>query len=420
MHDQPQRYLQRMVLFLGFIAVGAVALGGRLAELFAANPTFNAIILLVLLFGVVLDLRRVLYLRREHSFLHSLQAEMESGTATTATASLRAATTMDEATEPTDEFQPRLLAGVATLLRARKGRTISALSMRTLQDSIQARVNESHEISRYLIGLLIFLGLLGTFWGLAEATASVGQVIANLSVQSNDAAELFASLKEGLQAPLSGMGTAFSTSLFGLSGSLILGFLELQSAQAHNRFLEELEEWLTGMTRLSGATLGGETGEAGAGVPAYVQALLEQTADSLDRLQRTIQQGEGERQQVERALTQLSDRLSVLTDRLASEGDSTRKQYEVQAGIRSALERLGEAGASSSGGLDKASREHLRSLDTTLRQVTTQLVEGHEAITRTLRDELRLFARTLATALDEVHEAKKADGASAKARGKDK
>ena len=263
MHDQPQRYLQRMVLFLGFVAVGAVALGGRLTELFAANPTFNAIILLVLLFGVVLDLRRVLYLRREHSFLHSLQEEMEQATPASAAASLRAATTMDEPPEPESQFQPRLLAGVATLLRERKGRTISALSMRTLQDSIQARVNESHEISRYLIGLLIFLGLLGTFWGLAEATASVGQVIGDLSVQSNDAAELFASLKEGLQAPLSGMGTAFSTSLFGLSGSLILGFLELQSAQAHNRFLEELEEWLTGMTRLSGAALASESGEGG-------------------------------------------------------------------------------------------------------------------------------------------------------------
>ena len=401
MHDQPQRYLQRMVLFLGFITVGAVALGSRLAELFAANPTFNAIILLVLLFGVILDLRRVLALRREHAFLHKLRDELKQENPLSAATSLRAATTVDDPSAKDSETPPRLLSGVATLLRERKGRTISAVSMRTLQDSIQARVNESHEISRYLIGLLIFLGLLGTFWGLAEATASVGRVIADLSVQSNDAAELFAALKEGLQSPLSGMGTAFSTSLFGLSGSLILGFLELQSAQAHNRFLEELEEWLTGMTRLSSAALGGEGGEGGGGVPAYVQALLEQTADSLDRLQRTIQQGESERQQVERALTQLSDRLAVLTDRLASEGDSARKQYEVQAGIRTALERLGES-SSGGGGLDKASREHLRNLDTTLKQVATQLIEGHESVTRTMRDELRLFARTLATALDEI------------------
>src|SRR5690606_4518129 len=154
------------------------------------------------------------------------------------------------------------------------------------------RLDESRDLSRYMVGLLIFLGLLGTFWGLIQTIDSVGKVIANLSFASGDLGTVFQELQAGLESPLSGMGTAFSSSLFGLSGSLILGFLDLQAGQAQNRFYNELEDWLSSITRLGSA---GPVSDGEASVPAYVQALLEQSADTLDRLQRTIERGEESR-----------------------------------------------------------------------------------------------------------------------------
>ncbi|MEL0144704.1 MAG: flagellar motor protein MotA, partial [Alphaproteobacteria bacterium] len=165
--------------------------------------------------------------------------------------------------------------------------SLSTLSMRSLLDGIASRLDESRDLSRYTIGLLIFLGLLGTFWGLLQTVSSVANVIAGLQVGGGDAVTIFNDLKTGLEAPLSGMGTAFSSSLFGLAGSLLLGFLELQAGAAQNRFYNDLEDWLSTATRVSG---GGalSVGEGDQSVPAYIQALLETTADSLDNLQRTV------------------------------------------------------------------------------------------------------------------------------------
>src|SRR5690606_29941960 len=180
-----------------------------------------------------------------------------------------------------------------------------------------------HDISRYLISLLVFLGLLGTFWGLLGTISAVGGAVSNLSVDTTDPAALFSQLKSGLQAPLSGMGTAFSSSLFGLAGSLVLGYLELQANQAQNRFYNELEDWLAAQTRLSS---GGPIGDAGEqSVPAYIQALLEQTADSLESLQRTMARGEESRIQANTNLQQLTDRLSTLTDQMRTEQQLTIK-----------------------------------------------------------------------------------------------
>jgi hypothetical protein len=148
----------------------------------------------------------------------------------------------------------------------------SAASLRSLLDGINSRLDESHDISRYLIGLLVFLGLLGTFWGLLKTIDGVAGTLSTISV-AGDATQLFDQLKAGLQAPLAGMGTAFSSSLLGLAGSLVLGFLELQASQAHNRFFNELEDWLAGQTRLSS---GGPLGDGEQPIPAYIQALLEQ------------------------------------------------------------------------------------------------------------------------------------------------
>ena len=174
---------------------------------------------------------------------------------------------------------------MAAMLGERKGRlSLSAPTMRSLLDGIASRLDGSRDFSRYMIGLLIFLGLLGTFWGLSQTIGAIGDVIRGLTVGVGELGTVFENLKQGLGAPLTGMGTAFSSSLFGLGGSLMLGFLDLQAAQAQNRFFNDLEEWLSGSTRLSSGALPGD-GEHPA--PVYVQALLEQTAESLERLERT-------------------------------------------------------------------------------------------------------------------------------------
>jgi hypothetical protein len=148
---------------------------------------------------------------------------------------------------------------MATMLRDRKGAlSLSTTSMRSIMDSIGGRLDEARDTGRYLVGLLIFLGLLGTFWGLLETIQSVGQAIGTLDTKASDSVMVFEELKAGLAAPLKGMGTAFSASLMGLAGSLILGFLDLQTSHAHNRFYNELEEWLSGITELGGGTAGSE------------------------------------------------------------------------------------------------------------------------------------------------------------------
>src|SRR6516165_12200051 len=269
--NHSRRFLLRMMLFLVMVAALAALLGRPLVNAFMGNPGINGVILGILLAGIVYIFRQVLLLEPEFDWIENFR-HLEAG-GEEAVAGRRPA--------------PRLLAPMARMLGARQvGRvSLSASSLQTLLDGIGSRLNETRETSRYLIGVLVFLGLLGTFYGLLETVRSVGGVIGALNVGSSDLARAFADLKSGLESPLHGMGTAFSSSLFGLAGSLVLGFLDLQAGQAQNRFYNELEEWLSTYTRLSAGPL---SDTADGSVPAYIQALLEQTADSLENLQRII------------------------------------------------------------------------------------------------------------------------------------
>jgi hypothetical protein len=287
---------------------------------------------------------------------------------------------------------------MATMLRERRGRlSLSALSMRSLLDGIQSRIEESHEISRYLIGLLIFLGLLGTFWGLLDTVNAVGATIADLGGAGSDPIAMFEQLKNGLKQPLSGMGTAFSSSLFGLAGSLVLGFLELQAGQAHNRFLNDLEEWLSGVTRLSSA---GAVGDGEQSVPAFIQALLEKTADSLDQLQHTISRGEGERSSVNQNLIALTERLSTLTDQMRAEQGVLIRLADTQNDVKNLITRLSEMGTPS-GGMDDTTRTHIRNLDLRLEHMLNDLASGREYAVQEIRGEIRLLTRTIAAMAEE-------------------
>ncbi len=350
---KPNRYLRNMGLFVAVVVALAIALILPLRDAFMANAGLNGVILATLVVGIIFVFRQVLMLKPELEWIESYRRE-ESVTSISA--------------------PPRLLAPMASLLGEKQGRMrLSTLSMRSLLDGIASRLDEGREISRYLIGLLIFLGLLGTFWGLLGTISSIGETIRSLSVGASDLTIMFDDLKRGLETPLSGMATAFSSSLFGLAGSVVLGFLDLQAGQAQNRFYNDLEEWLSSVTQLG---RGGPALEEGddASVPAYVSALLEQSADSLDNLQRLFARSEEERGDINGALLGLSERLAEFADQMG------RRRNEPV--------------------LDDASRGHLRNLDVHLKRVLEEQTKGREQLIGELRSEIKLLARTIGTAMD--------------------
>ncbi len=382
---RPQRYLIRMIVFLVIVTGACAALVGGLQDAFAANVGLNGLILGVLLLGIVYIFRQVIILRPEIDWLERLAQGSKDGLVPPGTL--------------TEKRPPRLLGPMANMLGERRGRiSLSTLSMRTLLDGIQSRIEESHEISRYLIGLLIFLGLLGTFWGLLATVNAVGATIADLSGSSADPAALFEELKRGLQRPLTGMGTAFSSSLFGLAGSLVLGFLELQAGQAHNRFLNELEEWLSGVTRLSSA---GPVGDGEQSVPAFIQALLEKTADSLEQLQHVMSRSEGERNSVNQNLVTLTAGLSTLTDQMRAEQGVLMRLAETQSDMKGLLTRLSEWDPAA-GGMDETTRTHIRNLDLRLEHLLNDAATGREYAVQEIRGEIRLLTRTIAAMAEEA------------------
>src|SRR3954453_19909614 len=226
--SSPRIFLVRMLVFLIICGLVVVVLNKQIVVAFMANPGLNALIVAVLLIGIMLSFRQVIRLFPEVNWVNSFRLA-DPGLAV--------------------ERPPVLLAPMAALLGDRMGRmAISSTMMRGILDSIATRLDEARDMARYMTGLLVFLGLLGTFWGLIETVGSVGKVIDSLKV-GGDAGSLFDTLKEGLAAPLGGMGISFSSSLFGLAGSLILGFLDLQSSQAQNRFYTDLEDWLATTVR---------------------------------------------------------------------------------------------------------------------------------------------------------------------------
>ncbi len=383
--NRPHRFLIRMTVFLLIVGAACAALAPQMTSAFTSNVVLNSLIVGVMLLGVIYIFRQVIMLKPEIDWLEHLQHEARGGLIFPGSLS--------------DEKPPRLLGPMATMMGERRGRlSLSALSMRFLLDGIQSRIEESHEISRYLIGLLIFLGLLGTFWGLLETVNAVGGTIAGLSADTGDPVLMFEELKRGLQTPLSGMGTAFSSSLFGLAGSLVLGFLELQAGQAHNRFLNDLEEWLSGVTRLSSA---GTVGDGEQSVPAFIQALLEKTADSLDQLQHTIAKGEGERSAVNQNLVTLTERLSTLTDQMRAEQGVLMQLAETQTEMKNLFSRMTERGPAATG-MDESTRTHIRNLDVRVEHLMNDMASGREYAVQEIRGEIRLLTRTIAAMAEEA------------------
>jgi hypothetical protein len=381
--NRSRRFLVRMVVFLVLVAALAMALGRPLVAAFMGNPGVNGVIIGILIAGIAYIFRQVLLLDPEIDWIENFR-HLEAG-GEEAVAGRRPA--------------PRLLAPMARMLGARQvGRvSLSTSSLQTLLDGIGSRLNETRETSRYLIGVLIFLGLLGTFYGLLETVRSVGGVIGGLNVGGSDLAGAFANLKSGLESPLAGMSTAFSSSLFGLAGSLVLGFLDLQAGQAQNRFYNDLEEWLSTYTRLSGGGLG-DGGDAP--VPVYIQALLEQTADSLENLQRILARGEESRIGANSTLTALTDRLGLLGDQMKAGQMLMLRLAENQLELKPALARLGDI-AEGAVGHDDALRGHLRNIEAYTARLIEDLAQGRAQSVQELRGEIRILARTIAALAEE-------------------
>jgi hypothetical protein len=314
-----------MTIFLILAAFLALILYRQVYTAFTSNPGLNAVIIAVLFIGILLAFRQVIRLFQEIRWVNTFRVA-----------------------EPGVEAQraPILLAPMATLLGDRIGRmAISTQTMRSILDSIQMRLDEDREISRYLVSLLIFLGLLGTFWGLLQTVGAVADTIGTLDVSSGNTGVIFEDLKAGLVGPLNGMGTAFSASLFGLSGSLILGFLDLQAGQAQNMFYNDLEDWLSTVTDLDPDQIEGRGGTT-----------AEDLRVAIERLSRTIQDSGGPQaqgaaagtsQRATTAMANLAEGIQGLVQHMRSEQQVVRSwvetQSEQQKEVQALLETIAKA-----------------------------------------------------------------------------
>jgi hypothetical protein len=302
--SSPRIFLVRMLVFLVLCGLVMVVLYKQIVIAFFANPGLNALIGIVALIGIILSFRQVIRLYPEVAWVNSFRIA-DPGLAV--------------------ERHPTLLAPMAAILGGeRTGRmAITQATMRHLLDSIATRLDEGRDISRYMTGLLVFLGLLGTFWGLIETVGSVGKVIDGLKV-GGDAGALFDTLKEGLAAPLGGMGISFSSSLFGLAGSLILGFLDLQSSQAQNRFYTDLEDWLASTVRQY-ASDGSASGE--------LQAAVE-------KLRAAMEEGGGGSRATTTAMANLAEAIQGLVAHMRTEQQMIREWVDGQGEQNREIKRV--------------------------------------------------------------------------------
>ncbi len=382
--QKPQKFMNRMLLFLAAVITLGVLLRGPLLSAFMANVVLNGVIAATLFIGIIFAFRRVVDLKPEIEWIKAFKRHESAATSVT----------------------PRLMAPAAALLSAQEegGMRLSTMSMRSVLDGIASRLEESREISRYFTQLLIFLGLLGTFWGLLGTIGAIGGTINGLSVDGSDMALMFDELKSGLEAPLSGMGTAFSSSLFGLAGSLVMGFMDLQATQSQTRFYNDVEDWLASVTHLSR----GEVAEGVASPSSYMTALMEQTADGIDRLQRTLKQSEDARVQSQHTMTAIAESLAALADRMDAQAAHQASAQANEKALAASIAQLAEAQAAAAKAevpvpapaMDETTKGHIRNLDVGIKRLIDEQARASEALSDDLRSELKLLARTISAGLD--------------------
>ena len=325
--EPPRVYLVHMVVFTMLVGVLVAIIFPGLYDAFVANPVLNGVIIFTLVLGMFHSFRMVVRLFKEVNWVNRFRDGDK-----------------EDPSKP-----PELIAPMAMLLKNRKDMVLSPVSMRSLLDSLASRLDESRDLSRYLVGLLIFLGLLGTFWGLLETVTSIGGAIDGLDVTATQSATLFDQLKQGLQAPLKGMGLSFSSSLFGLAGSLILGFLDLKAAQAQNRFYIDLEDWLSSITDIEAGEVQNISAAPVSGIaPQLLRSELQSLQRAVERLTFTLENnkpaaGGGSTTTIEggaESIEQLADAVANLVAQMREEQKLVRQWAQGQQTQQNEIQRL--------------------------------------------------------------------------------
>ncbi len=353
---QPVRQIVLMLIILGLVCFGGYLIYPAVSSVFLANPFLNGVILAVFVLGVFACFWQVFQLITSVSWIESFAGE---------------------APGQDQDRAPRLLASLAALLRSRGARMqISASSSRTILDSVGTRMDEARDITRYVINLLIFLGLLGTFYGLATTIPGIVETIQSLNVgEGQSSQEVFSNLIGGLESQLAGMGTAFASSLLGLAGSLVVGLLELFAGHGQNRFYREMEEWLSTITRVGFSS--GEDGGQGGFDQSVVATVLDHMVEQIDSLQGLFLQGETARKDNDDRLEVITEAIMVLTDKLDTTVDPTAALNRVADGQEQLLTHLVQTQGDADG-IDPESRMRLRSIDVQLLKILEELKMGRE------------------------------------------
>jgi hypothetical protein len=365
--SQPIRAITQMLLVCALVGAGAWAIHGQIIDVVSANLPLNGLIAFVFVIGVLTCFWQVWILAQSVYWIENF-VRATPGTET--------------------DRPPLLLAPLAALLRTRTARmSISASSSRSIQDSVVQRIDEARDITRYLINLLVFLGLLGTFWGLATTVPAVVDTIRSLAPQEGETGlDVFEKLMGGLESQLGGMGTAFSSSLLGLAGSLVLGLLELFAGHGQNRFTRELEEWLSSITRL------GFTGEGDGGDQSAVSSMIDHMALQVEQLQLMHEQSEAGRAAFEAQIAVLSQTLARMADRREDDGSQVAILRRIADGQDRLIAKLEGDGV---GGSDAETRMRLRSIDVQLLRILEEMAAGRQESVADLRADLAAVTAAL-------------------------
>lgn len=369
--SRPRAQVFWMLLVLGLTTAGVILALPRVLPVFQANPYLNGFIGLVFVIGVLACFYQVWQLRQSVRWIKSFASTGQSAFAA-----------------------PLLLAPLAGLLGQRgRAMTISSSSARSILDSVATRVDEAREITRYIVSLLIFLGLLGTFYGLATTVPALVDTIKSLSPKEGETgAEVFARLQVGLEAQLGGMGVAFASSLLGLAGSLVVGLLELFAGHGQNRFYRELEEWLSSITRLGFAS--GDADEGGSTDQQFMVAVVDHLAEQMEGIQQMFAASDASRIAVDDKIGRLADTMEVLSHRMAEQEAPGAALARLADGQEKLIEAL-ETGVGGGGGIDAESRMRLRSIDVQMLRILEEISAGRQESLSELRNDISGLSRAL-------------------------
>ncbi len=376
--SQPFRQIVVMLSVVGLVAFGIFVALPQVLPIFMSNVWFNGTITLVFFVGVLSCFAQVFQLIYSVRWLEGFATDPSS-------ASKKA---------------PRLLAPLANLLRSRGVKTqIAASSTRSILDSVATRVEEAREVTRYIVNLLIFLGLLGTFYGLATTVPALVETIRSLAPQDGESgAMLFGRLMDGLESQLDGMGVAFASSLLGLAGSLVVGLLELFAGHGQNRFYRELEEWLSSITRLGFASGDGDAmTEQG-----MVAAVLDQVSEQIDAMQTIFMQSDVSRSMLDEKLGTLASTLDRVADRLEAQQPTTSSLERLVQSQESLVQVLGALEKAEA--VDAESRMRLRSIDVQMLRMTEEIAAGRAETVAALRAEISSLTQAIVRATDDFSE----------------